>query len=85
MSSALDKIIEEARALPPIEQRELRKQLDTIIPSPTEDELEDAFEGELAAEGVISLPENEDEADDDWQPVEVTGKPISEMIIEERR
>ena len=84
MSSRLAEILEEVRTLPPKEQRQLREQLDTIVSAPTLDELEDAFERELVAEGIISIPENEDE-DDDWEPVEVTGKPISEMIIEERR
>ena len=85
MSSRLAEILEEVRTLPPKEQRQLREQLDTIVSAPTLDELEDAFERELVAEGIISIPENEDEDDDDWEPVEVTGKPISEMIIEERR
>jgi hypothetical protein len=85
MSSTLDKIIEEVRALPPEEQQQLREQLETIIPSQTEEELEDALERELAAEGVISLPDASADDDDNWQPVEVTGKPLSEMIIEERR
>ena len=85
MSSTLDKIIEEIHALPPEEKQQLREQLETIIPTQTEDDLEDALERELAAEGIISLPHTSVDADDDWQPVEVTGKPLSEMIIEERR
>ncbi len=89
MSVTLDKIIEEVRQLPPDEQRQLREQLNAIVPSsPTEDELEDAFERELAAEGFIS--EAKPRITDfspyrDYKPVEVSGQPISEMIIEERR
>ncbi len=88
MSITLDKIIEEVRQLPPDEQRQLREQLNVLVePSLTEDEREDEFERYLAAKGIITLPEPspEDDADDNWEPVTVTGKPISEMIIEERR
>ena len=88
MSTMLDRIIEEVRQLPPDEQRQLQKQLHSIIPSPTEDELEDAVERELAAEGIITLPlssEYADEDDEKWEPITVTGQPLSEMIIEERR
>ncbi len=89
MSTTLDKIIEEVRQLPPNEQRQLREKLNAIVPSsPTEDELEDAFERELIAEGVLGevapLPDNDPEFHA-YRPVTVTGKPISEMIIEERR
>lgn len=60
-----------------------------ILPaSASEDEREDELERYLAAKGIISLPEVSDETREDaqrWEPVEVTGQPISEMIIEERR
>ncbi len=89
MSATLDKIIEEVRGLPVGEQRQLVEQLKTIVPaSSSEDELEDAFEREMAAEGIMSLPDSSAEIDadgDDWEPVEITGEPISEMVIRERR
>jgi hypothetical protein len=92
MSATLDKIIEEGRALSPEEQRQLREQLETIIPSsPTEDELEDAFERELMAEGVIGPVKPLTATDEEMQqyqaykPITVEGQPLSEMIIEERR
>ena len=89
MSSTLAEILEEVRTLPPKEQRQLREQLDTIVPStPTMDELEDEFERELMAEGILG--EVKPLSDDDpefhaYRPVTVTGKPVSETIIEERR
>lgn len=49
---------------------------------------EDEFERYLAAKGIISLPEppaETSEDDDDWETVEFTGQPISEMIVEDRR
>jgi hypothetical protein len=84
----VDKIIEKIRQLPPDEQRLLREKLNAIVPSsPTEGELEDALERELAAEGIITLPNPSavDDADDDFEPIEVLGEPFSEMIIRERR
>jgi len=89
MSATLSKILEEVRMLPPKEQRQLRSQLDAIVPStPTTDELEDEFEHELMAEGILGevkpLPDDDLEFHA-YRPVTVTGKPISEPIIEERR
>jgi hypothetical protein len=89
MSTTLDRIIEEVQHLPLDEQRLLRERLNAIVPSePSEDELEDAFERELIAEGVLGkvvpLPDDDPEFYA-YRPVTVTGKPISEMIIEERR
>jgi hypothetical protein len=87
MSSALDKIIEEVRQLPPDEQQQLRAQLNEILPFPVaEDDLEEEVERKLVTEGLISLPEpSQSGIDDDWEPIEVQGQPLSEMIIEERR
>jgi hypothetical protein len=88
MSSTTDKIIEEVRQLPPEEQQQLRAQLNEILPFPlAEDDLEEEVERQLAAEGLISLPDpSQNETDDeDWEPIEVKGQPLSEMIIEERR
>jgi len=90
MSATLDKIIEEVRALPPEEQRQLIEQLNTIIPA-TADEREEAFERELAAEGFIGEVEPLTATDEEirqyraYKPITVEGQPLSEMIIEERR
>ncbi|MBA3320314.1 MAG: hypothetical protein H0T45_02560 [Pyrinomonadaceae bacterium] len=87
MSATLDKIIEEVKALRPDERRELRDKLDSLFIEPKPAMTEDEFARHLAAKGIISLPalSAEDTEDDDWEPVEVTGQPLSEMIIEERR
>ena len=92
MNATLDKIIEEVRALPPNEQRQLIDQLQAIIPSSiSEDEREDEFERELAAAGIIGavapLTATNEEVRQHraYRPVTVTGQPISETIIEERR
>ena len=89
MSSTIARILEEVRTLPPKEQRQLRLQLNAIVPSaPTMDELEDEFERELMAEGILGevkpLPDDDPQFHA-YRPVTVTGKPVSETIIEERR
>ncbi len=89
MSSTLDKIIEEVRQLPPHEQRHLVEQLNAIVHTPSsEDELEDEFERELVAEGGLGainpLPDDDPEFYA-YRPVSVTGKPVSETIMEDRR
>jgi hypothetical protein len=89
MSATLDKVIEEVKTLPPEELQQVREVVDSLLnEAPKPQMTEDEFERHLAAKGIISLPDtSEDETDDDdnWEPVEVTGKPLSEIIIEERR
>ncbi|MBA3322182.1 MAG: hypothetical protein H0T45_12145 [Pyrinomonadaceae bacterium] len=89
MSATLDRIIEEVRQLPPDEQRQLVERLTAIVPAPpNEDEREDEFERELMAEGILGevkpLPDDDPEFYA-YRPVTVTGQPVSETIIEERR
>jgi hypothetical protein len=96
MSATLDKIKEEMNHLAPEELREVRELADSLLSEPeagpqTEDEREDAFERELAAEGFIAPvepPATTDEAVREfraYKPITVEGQPLSEMIIEERR
>jgi hypothetical protein len=86
MSASLDKIKEEVKALSPDELHQVRELVDSLLTEPAKPQMtEDEFEQYLAAKGVISLPELAETDDDDWQPIEVTGQPLSEMIVEERR
>lgn len=92
MSATLDKIIEAVRMLPPDEQRQLIEQLRTIVPAAVSaDEREDEFERELVAKGIIGAVEPLTATEEEirqyraYRPVTVTGQPISETIIEERR
>ena len=86
MSASLDKIKAEVKALSPDELHQVRELVDSLLTEPAKPQMtEDEFEQYLAAKGVISLPEVADVDDDDWQPVEVTGQPLSELIVEERR
>lgn len=87
MSATLDKIKEELKGLAPEELQEVRELADSLLSEPAKPQMtEDEFARYLAAKGVVSLPE-EGVADDDeeWEPVEVTGKPLSEIIVEDRR
>lgn len=91
MSAALDKIKEEMRVLAPEELQEVRELADSLLSGAQKPRMtEDEFAHYLAAKGVISLPEasSREEAEDefeDYEPVTVEGKPLSEMIIEDRR
>ena len=88
MSATLDRIIDEARALPLAEQRQLRDELDRLVTAPTESELEDQFERQLVERGLLSAvppPITDFSPYKNYKPIEVSGQPISEMIIEERR
>jgi hypothetical protein len=91
MSSTLDKIIEEVRALQPEELQQVRELVDSLLSEPSEPKMtEDEFAHYLAAKGVISLPEASSHEDaeaefNDYKPITVEGQPLSEMIIEDRR
>jgi len=88
MSATLDKIKEEVKTLAPDELHQVRELVDSLLTEPAgrPQMTEDEFEHYLAAKGVISLPaESVENDDDDWEPVEFTGQPLSEMIVEDRR
>ena len=39
----------------------------------------------MAAEGMISrIPEGISDTDDDFEPIEINGKPLSETLLEDR-
>ena len=91
MSATLEEIKEGMNHLAPQELREVRELADSLLSGPTKPKMtEDEFEKYLAAKGIISLPEpsNRDAAKaefDNYKPITVEGKPLSEMIIEDRR
>jgi hypothetical protein len=81
-----EKIIEDVKALSPAEQRQLRAWLDTVLAQAPM--TEDAFAHHLVDIGFLS--EMEPPLTDltpyqHRQPIETTGKPLSEVILEERR
>ena len=81
-------MVEEVKALSPAEQRQLRTWLDTFLASADAPMIENEFTHTLVDLGVLSevKPSITDLAPyQNRQPVETTGKPLSEVILEERR
>lgn len=91
MSTNVERVLDQIRALTVEEQQEVRAALNPSAsveaqPLMTEDE----FEQHLLANGVITeIPPPPTEADIEafrnYKPITVEGKPVSETIIEERR
>jgi hypothetical protein len=84
----LDQVMEEVRALTPDEQWQLRGLLDTGWATPPSPPTEEAFEQELVKLGILSEippPVTDFTPYQNRKPVEVQGKPLSEVILEERR
>ena len=84
--TSLKQVMEEVKALTPAEQRQLHAWLATVVaPAPL---TEEAFARHLVTIGLLSelpqplpdLPPSQDR-----QPIETTGRPLSEVILEERR
>ena len=46
---------------------------------------EEEIEQQLAREGLIRVPPTTRRSRNEFKPIDIAGKPISEMIIEERR
>jgi hypothetical protein len=90
-SMSAQELLAEIHKLPPEEQRRLRHALASEAgqgSEPQQPVSEDEIEKILFAKGIIgeipSLSDYTDE-DEDFEPIEVAGKPLSETIIEERR
>lgn len=87
--ATLERVIKEARTLKPEELCTLRDAIDDLLAEGGESPMsEEEFARHLAAKGIIapiSPSQADTEEDNEWEPVEFTGKPPSEMIIEERR
>lgn len=87
--ATLERLIEETRTLEPNELCVLREVIDDLLAENSEPPMsEEEFARHLAAKGIIAPINHSQTAavdDDEWEPVEFTGKPLSEMLIEERR
>lgn len=79
-------IINEIQKLPPAQKKEV---IDSISEDAKKSKVtEEEFLQVLYAEGIIgNLPDlgKYTDADDDFEPIEILGKPTSEIVIEERR
>jgi hypothetical protein len=82
-------ILEEIYKLPPRDQRSIKDSIGNgdFNHSPQEPMTEEEFLRLMFAKGKIGnipdLSKLTDE-DDDWEPIEVKGRPTSEIIIEDR-
>ena len=91
-STSLEKVIEEVKALSVEEQRKVKELIDSLLEGPDETSQasspEDLLDQRLLDAGLISEipPRIKDFTPyHNRRPVTVTGKPISETIVEERR
>ncbi|MGI8638669.1 MAG: hypothetical protein ACR2MG_01770 [Pyrinomonadaceae bacterium] len=82
-------ILNEIHRLPLNQQKELKERLleKTEPNGQTKPKIsEEEFLQQLFEEGFIThIPEKYTDEDDDFEPVEIEGEPISETIIRERR
>jgi len=85
--STFDKILAEAKALPPDEQRQLRDKLNEWLDTPQAPPSEAEFEQHLVQQGILSKvppPITDLSPYLHRKPIQIKGKPLSETIIEER-
>ncbi|HEY7546297.1 MAG TPA: hypothetical protein VID27_15510 [Blastocatellia bacterium] len=83
-------LIAEIFKLPSVEQRQVLEALlkrSSESSSPIAQPISEAeFEQRLLAKGIISeIPSGAVDHEEDFDPIEVTGQPLSETILEERR
>lgn len=85
--ATLERVIEEIKALTPAELKQVRQTVEELLQPAQAQMTEDEFERELIAEGIIAPLEKSGDKYDfhGYKPIKVGGKPLSEMIIEERR
>ncbi|MBA2494302.1 MAG: hypothetical protein H0V31_06365 [Acidobacteria bacterium] len=78
-------IITEIQKLPPIKRKEVLEGISqNLLENNVISEAEAAKR--LLKKGIIiEIPEGWDESDEDFEPIEIKGKPLSETIIEDRR
>lgn len=84
----LDQIFEEVKHLTQDDLKQLRIMLDDLLSNVSAQMTEEEFERRLLERGVISelRPPVTDRTNYlNRQPIEFEGKPVSEIIIEERR
>lgn len=96
-TSKLEAVLAEVRALTPEERQQVRQLLDSLHQGQETHKSQEADSGESGAKDEIlqillkkglihHIPARRPDAQlEDWKPVEVKGKPLSEIILEERR
>jgi len=87
-TTSFDRLFEEVKALTPEEQKSLRDLVDELLTTSAHQMNLDEVEQHMLEKGIISrIPPRIRDASfyANRKPVEVEGKPVSEIIIEERR
>jgi len=85
-SATLEHLLQEIKALDPAERAELRQRLDSLDSS--EEAVIREVDHRLTETGMLEsapAPITDWSRILDWQPVKMEGRPLSEIIIEERR
>ncbi len=93
MAADIDRLIQELRSLSAEEQQPMREAFAVELPSATstssrEERADVAYQERLVQAGLLKQvnPRRRDQqAFDGFKPVEISGTPLSETIIEERR
>lgn len=84
----LEKVLEEVKTLTAEELMQVRNLIDSILTHSTSASTEDLLNQRLLASGLIRRipPRTVDSPSQDrFTPVEISGEPLSEIIIRERR
>jgi hypothetical protein len=87
-STKLDQLMEEVSTLTPAEQRQLLERLYQLLATPSTQQSEAVLEQKLLEAGVIRVikpPITDFTPYQNRKPVELTGKAVSEILIEDRR
>ena len=79
-------IIREIQKLPPHDRQEIKESFDASPHGGSSPMTEQEFLRLMYARGVIgNIPDlSITDEEDDWEPIEIKGKPTSEIIIEDR-
>ena len=90
MSQNVEEVKRTIQQLPAAEQKELLEWFEAHKPivdeKVSEEELEARVLNRLLEKGLISeIPQRWDDDDEDFEPIEIEGEPLSKMIIRERR
>ena len=90
MSQNVEEVKRTIQQLPAAEQKELLEWFEEHKPideKVSEEDLEARVLNRLLEKGLISeiVKPMTDEEDDDFEPIEIEGEPLSKMIIRERR
>ncbi len=84
----LERIVEDVRTMTPQEQQQLRALLDNALADQADvmQAKERLLMQRLLEKGIIgSIPTGlHDDSDDDYVPIQVQGRPVSETVLEDR-